>query len=256
MSKFIDELNRVLASPQPMGFRVRPASEKPKIQLIASLVPGDIENLAKYVAGANAGLVRLSKSTSGAKAFEKVSQAVSSIPWGGWLIEGGQEEIKQVAEVGWDFVVFPAANTPLAILQSEEVGKILEVDISTSEGLLRAVNELPVDAVLTGGEQEGQYSLTWHHLMFFRRFADLLTIPLLVVIPSNVTTTELQALWEAGVRGVVVNVAAQQPMGRIQELHQAIDKLAFPPPRKRKRTEALLPYISGESEVEAEEEEE
>ena len=258
MSRFIDELNRVSeAVLQPIGFRTaQPVSDKPKMQLIASLAQANIEDLARYVAGANAGLLRIPKLSSGAKALQKVSQAVSHIPWGGRLGDSGHEAIKQIVKAGWDFVVFPAANTSLAILQIDEVGKILEVEVSLSEGLLRAVNELPVDAVLIAGEQEREYFLTWHHLMLFRHFADLLSKPLLVSIPSNVTANELQALWEAGVNGVVIKVGVEQPTGRLQELRQAIDKLTFPPPHKRRKVEALLPHIGEETGIVTEEEEE
>jgi len=258
MSRFIDELNQVLqAVPQPIGFRAaQPVSEKPKMQLIASLAQANVEDLARYVTGANAGLLRIPKLSSGAKTLQKASQAVSHIPWGGWLGDSGQEGIKQIAKAGWDFVVFPAANTSLAILQIDEVGKILEVEVSLSEGLLRAVNELPVDAVLIAGEQKREYVLTWHHLMLFRRFADLLTKPLLVFIPSKVTANELQTLWEAGVNGVVVKVGVEQPAGRLQELRQTIDKLTLQSQHKWRKAEALLPHIGGETDIVTEEEEE
>jgi len=65
-------------------------------------------------------------------------------------------------------------------------------------------------------------------------------------VPSNATANELQALWEAGVDGVIVEVGAGQPAGRLREV---IDKLAFPSSRKRE-VETLLPYIGGEAEIE------
>jgi hypothetical protein len=159
-------------------------------------------------------------------------------------------------KVGCDFVVFPATNTPLAVLQNDEVGKILEVEASLNEGLLRAANELPIDAVLIVGEEREDYFLTWQHLMLFQRFADLLTKPLLVSIPSKVTAGELQALWEAGVDSVVVEVGAGQPQDRLKELRQIIDKLAFPSPRRREKVEALLPHIGREPDIATTEEEE
>ena len=60
MSRFIDKLNRVSEStPQPMGFRAdQPASEKPRILLIASLTQANIDGLADRVTGADAGLLR------------------------------------------------------------------------------------------------------------------------------------------------------------------------------------------------------
>ncbi len=258
MSKFIDKLNQVSrVVPQSIGFgRAQPVPEKPKILLIASLAGASIGGLADYVVGADAGLLPIPKLSSGAKTLKEMSQAVPDIPWGGWLRNIDQGEIKQMAKAGCDFVVFPATNTPLALLQNDEIGKILEVESSLSEGLLRAVNELPIDAVLIAGEQREGYFLTWHHLMLFQRFADLLTKPLLASIPSNVTANELQALWEAGVDGVIIEVGVGQPADRLKKLRQVIDKLAFPSPRKRKKVESLLPYIGSEASIVTEEDEE
>ena len=66
MSRFIDKLNRLSrAEPQPIGFRTtQPTSPKPKIQLVASLAQESAESLADYVAGADAGLLRISKLSS------------------------------------------------------------------------------------------------------------------------------------------------------------------------------------------------
>ena len=258
MSRFIDRLNQASQTVlQPMGFgAAQPVSEKPKMLLIASLAKANVADLADYVAGADAALLPISKLGSGTKIFKEISQAISDIPWGGWLGDAGTGEIKQIGKAGCDFVVFPAAGTALALLQNDEVGKVLEVEASLSEGLLRTVNELPVDAVLITGEQEGEYFLTWHHLMLFQYLADLLTKPLLASIPSNVTDNELQALWAAGVVGVVVAVAVGRPAGGLKRLRQTIDNLSFPVQRQRGKAGALLPYVSGEASIAAEEEEE
>ncbi len=248
MSKFIDKLNRISrAEAQPIGFRAtQPTSPRPKIQLVASVAQESVESLADYVAGADAGLLRISKLSSGAKTLKKISQDHSDILWGGRLEGSGSGDIKQVLKAGCDFIVFPATATLLTVPENDEVGKILEVATSLNEGLLRAVNELPIDAVLIAGEEREGYFLTWQHLMLFRRFADLLTIPLLVPVPSNVTAGELQALWEAGVGGVVIEVTAGQPQDRFKELRQIIDGLAFPSPRQRGKAGISLPRISQE----------
>ena len=258
VSKLIDKLKQVSqAEPQPMGFRAaQGVSPKPKMLLVASLAQVDVSGVADYVAGADAGLLPVPKLSSGPKTIQKISQVVSGIPWGGWLRGVGGEGIKQMVKVGCDFVVFPAANTSLAMLQDDEVGKILQVEASLSDGLLRTIPGLPVDAVLIAGEQAKDYFLTWHHLMLFRRCASVLTKPLLVSIPSNVSANELQALWDAGVDGVVVTVGAGQPAGGLKGLRQAIDKLTFPASRKRGKTEALLPRIDREADVVSDEEEE
>jgi len=254
MSKFIGKLSRASQSGlQPMGFKAgQPVSQRPKMLLIASLAQVNVDSVADYVAGADAGLLPISKLSSGRETLRKIAQAVPDIPWGGWLRDISQREMKQMKRVGCDFVVFPAANTSLAILQNTKEGKILEVEASLSEGLLRTIDELPVDAVLIAGEEKEDYFLTWQHLMLFWRFANSLAKPLLVSVPSTVVASELQVLWEAGVDGVVVEAGA----GGLKELRQAIDKLTFPPLRRRRKAEALLPYISAEPGVATETEEE
>ncbi len=258
MSHFIDKLKKVSqAAPQSLGFRTtQPGSNKPGILLIASLTQIDVDSLAERAAGASAGLLRIAKLSSGAKALGKISQATPDIPWGGWLEGIAEKEAEQLTKAGFDFVVFPPASTSLAILKADKVGKILEVSTSFNKDLLPAVDELPIDAVLVTGEQEKEHFLTWQHLMFFQRCADLLTKPLLVSIPSNISTNELQVLWEAGVNGVMVRLESEQPTGRLQELRQAIDKLAFTATRKSKKPKPLLPYLGGKTNIAVEEEEE
>ncbi len=258
MSRFIDKLNQLSRGGlQPIGFRTRQiAPPKPKIQLVASLAQESAESLTGHVAMADAGLLRISKLSSGAEVLQKISQALPDIPWGVWLQGSGQGGIKQMTKAGYDFVVFPATDTPLAIIENAEVGKILEVEASLSEGLLRAINELPIDAVLITGEQREEQFLTWQHLMLFQRFADLLNKPLLASIPAKVTGGELQALWKAGVIGVVVEAGVKQPQDGLKELRQVIDKLVFPLPHRRETAGALLPRTGRESSTATTEEEE
>jgi hypothetical protein len=255
MSKFIDKLNQVSRGvPQPMGFRAERVAPKPKILLIASLTQGNVDRLADYVAGADAGLLPISNLSSGIKTLKEMRQIVPDIPWGGWLRDIGRGGIKQKAKIDCDFLVFPAANTSLAILQNDKVGRILEAEASLSEGLLKAAGELPVDAVLIAGEPAKDGFLTWRHLMTFQRFASLLAKPLLVAVPSGVTANELQVLWGAGVDGVIIEVGGDQPVERLGELRRAVDKLTFPWRHKGGKREALLPYTSGERDIAAEEE--
>ena len=133
------------------------------------------------------------------------------------------------------------------MVKGDDIGQILEVETAINEGLLRAVNELPVDAVLITVEEKEESFLTWQHLMLFQRFTELLTKSLLVLVPSGITGGELQALWSAGISGVVVEVTGAQPKDRMTELRQIIDKLEFPSARVARKTEAILPQTGGES---------
>jgi hypothetical protein len=85
--------------------------------------------------------------------------------------------------------------------------------------------------------------------MFFRRCANILTKPLLAVVSPDVAASELGALCEAGVVGVVAG-------GKLDKLRQMIDKLPAPKAGKRRKAEPLLPRISSEVGTVSEEEEE
>jgi len=257
MSKLIDKLNQVArVEPQPMGFRTPQPKAKPKVLLIASLVQDDyVNNLADYLSGADAVLLPAAKSSQQAGKFQEIARSLSGIPWGCWLGDTGKKSTKSLMASGCDFVVLSASAT-LATPQEDKVGKVLQVESSISEGLLRAANELPIDAVLITDMEGEEDFLTWRHLMLFQRFADLLTKPLLASIPSNVTADELQLLFPTGVDGVVVEVGVGHPAGKLGELRRMIDKLTFPSPHKQRKVEALLPHISEKTSPVTEEEEE
>lgn len=257
MSRFIDKLKQSSqAVPPPMGFRATQSVSKPRMLLVASLPQASIDSPADLVAGADAGLLPMAKTDSVIKTLEETVQAVPDIPWGSWLDSTSRGVIKQVEKAGGDFLLFPAAKMSLAILEAEKVGKILAVEASLDEGLLRAINKLPADAVFVTSHQKGGYCLTWHHLMIFKRLADLLTKPLLVPVPSNVATNELQVLWEAGVDGVVVEATPGKPAGGFKKLRQMIDSLTLPSKRKRMKARALLPQVREEASPIIDEEEE
>jgi hypothetical protein len=232
MSKFIDKLKQLSqAELKPMGFKTAAkAPPKPRMLLVAALAEANIEGLADYTSGADAGMVIV----------PKTPPAKSAIPWGGWLKDSGGK----LAGAGFDFFVFPA-ETPLATLQDSKAGKILEVGTSLSEGLIKTTDDLPVDGVLIAGEKGKGKSLSWRRLMLCRRCAELVSKPLLASVPATIGASELEALWAAGIVGVVVETP---PKGRTAELRQTIDKLDFPPPSKQKKIEPLLPRIAEEEE--------
>ncbi|MBI2851875.1 MAG: hypothetical protein HYX84_02050 [Chloroflexi bacterium] len=247
MSKFIDKLKHLSGgAPEPMGFRPRqPAPPKPKMQLAASVAPESVGSLAGLVGVADALILALPADG----ALDKVPQRALDIPWGGWLKEAGVG-VPDLAGKGCDFIVFPV-HAPVEVIQGSQLGKILAVDASLGDGLLRVVNDLPVDAVFMTATA-GDDSLTWERLLLLQRFGNLLTKPLLAPISANVTSSELQALWEAGIDCVVIEAAATE---KLKNVRQTIDSMSFPLPRRREKAGALIPRINHEPHHVAEEEE-
>jgi hypothetical protein len=253
VSEFIDRLKQTSGVvTQPMGFgRGKKTSPEPKILLVASLVKAATGNPAELAAGADAGLLSISGAAGDAKALRQCAAAVPAIPWGGWLKSSPRRKGQPGKDSGGDFIVFPA-KTPLGALEDTKAGKILELEATLDGGLLRAVSELPVDGVLVSTKGEDGLSLTWQNLMLFQRISQLLTKPLLATVPPGVTAAELSRLWQAGVDGVVLEVAGEG----LGKLRAAVDKLIFPSRTRRGGVGVLLPKISGESVPEEDEEEE
>ncbi len=256
MSQLIDTLTRSSPSTrQPFGFGQRkvPAA-KPKLALIASLPPAKVTKLAGYVEGADAALWHISPDTD-TNALRKASKSVPDFIWGWWTSSAGRDELKKLLEPGDDFVVFPA-DAPVVKAPDEKTALILQIDPSTSEVSLRAINALPLDAVLAPSE-EGSPAVTWRQLMFLQRLAALLAKPVLAIIPPDVTAAELQSLCDTGINGVVVPVDTGASAGKMKELRQMVDGLTYTRARQRGQAEALLPGIKpGASQVSADEEDE
>lgn len=213
MSKFIDRLKQVFQSaPQQLGFRAaNNVSSRPRIQLVVNLY-GSARTLAKHLTVADA--LCLSGSQHGN----------SEIVWGVRLDKGVLEEANQAKEAGADFVILPASGTVLP--PAQEIGKILQVESSITDVLLRTLNELPLDAVLLE-EKESESGLTWQRLMLIHRFVSILSKPVLISIPLSTKADELQLIWEAGMSGVVVEVSSESDAAELKNLRQVIDGLSF-----------------------------
>ncbi|MFC2022616.1 hypothetical protein ACFLTL_00420 [Chloroflexota bacterium] len=250
MSKFLESLGQASsAATPPMGFRVG-AGAQPKqgMLLVAAVADGD--EVTELVAGADAGLVVVTGSRG--EVFQNALNAAPDIPWGAWVTSGGNE-IDRIPE-GYDFAVFPDC-TAMVGFQGEVEGKVLAVKALLGEGLLRAVDRLPVEAVLMDYSHPEGGVLTWHHLMQVQRSTGLLSKPLLVAVGAGVVAAELQALWAAGVSAVVVEVGKGQT-GIINELRRTIESLPPLPQRKQGRLGAIVPMIGGRRSEAAEPEEE
>lgn len=236
MSKLIDKLLKVSQpQPQAMGFKAVKAEPRPKIQLIANLSTADVKELpAADAVILNAPESRNMKST--------------------WGVRGAKdrlEEIDQLIKSGADFAILSTNGEVLPA--DRKIGKVLEIEGSITDILLRTVAELPVDAVFLSN---GELVVTYKRLMLIQRFASLVNKPLLVEVPPDIRETHLQLIWETGVSGVVVTVDAEQAEAVTKNLRKVIDKLSYPSRRKRDKSVVTLPHVVPPAEESDEGEEE
>lgn len=250
-SKLVEKLER-LSRPgtQPLGFRTAAADKSPAMLLIARL--STLDNNAMTTVGktkVDAILLPADRSNSQLKAASQVSK--TALPWGASLAAGTAEEVKLLQEKGCDFIVFPAAKTAAAVTQQQDIGKIIQVEPSLLEGILRTINQLQVDCILL---PEAELPLTVQHLMSYYHLAGLLRKPLLAELTSAPAREDLKALWEAGVNGLVIKYSPGQPPTTLEELKKEIDSLPSRHDRKKGGGAILPQVVSGSTATEEEEE--
>ena len=135
---------------------------------------------------------------------------------------------------GCDFVVFsPTAR--ITDLPDEKTGKIVQVDSSMDDGLLRAINDMPADAVLVTDTLDSNETLTLHQL--------LMVVAPTVPVPASITQAELKALQDAEIDGVMAEMDGES----LKNLRKTVSKLPPRSAKKRDKGGVLLPRTGGES---------
>ena len=76
--------------------------------------------------------------------------------------------------------------------------------------------------------------------MQFRRFSGLVSKPVLVFIPLEVSSAELQLIWEMGISGVVASVKTASDVNLLNNVREMINGLQHPSPKKKER---LIPFL-------------
>jgi len=233
MSKLVKKLRQINESAaQPLGFKRTSVLPSQQMLLIMALPQKDsVAWLAK--AEVDAILIHSPDLEQGVQTLRQVANSVGDIPCGLWPEAMTEEGMKQLKEAGGDFLIFEASTAPAILLQEEELGKVLKVNLPQDESLISAINELPMEVVLLEVKGKGEV-LTISDLMYCQWLADLVDKPLLVATHQELTDKEIQSLWEAGVDGVVVEIEEKQLQERLTRLSQALKAL---PPRRKRRGE-------------------
>ena len=257
MSRLIDRLNKAnRTSSAPLGFRTaRAGAAAPKLLLVASIRLGNTGKPGDYLKGADAVLLHPAGSRLSAKTVDTAISSLGDIPVGILLDDVSAADTAPLMKSGCDFVVFTANSPVQAMPQDEAIGKILRIEPSLEDSLIRVINSLPVDAILTTELYKPGNIMDWHHLISLRRLDLMLTKPLLIEVPAEIAASELQAIWEADVKGLVIEADASRP-DIFQKISHDISQLPPRAARKPGKAEVLLPSTGGFQETGTPDEEE
>jgi len=245
MSKLVEKLKQASErEAQPLGFGTKASVKKPQMVLMASLTKDDIKMATSAVeGGADALLVALHSVAEEANELDQILQLAADVPCGVWSEAPTAEEMKQVREMGCDFVLFDGAKTPSGLLREEELGRVIKVEHSLADSLVRTIDRLPIDALFIDCRVEEKLPLSVYQLMAYHRLAALTRKPLLVVAPSLMSDLDVETLWEVGIVGILLKAEAGPIEDRLSVLRQAIDKLPSSRKRPRPGEDAVLPHL-------------
>jgi hypothetical protein len=253
MSKFVDKLQSLSkSSSTPIGFHPSASESKSPAMLLIAGLSGTKVKEAKIVADVNADAGLILSEGSSARIVKQMVAAVDDIPLGIFVKGMSEEKINELASLGCDFVVFDI-KIPAAVLNKEEVGKILMIEPSLDQGFVRAINSLEVDGVFISNRGEDSF-VAVEHLLVCQRFVELLEKPVITTLPSLVAKAELTGLWQAGVDGVVV--PSTQSVEALTELKKMIGGLSREARGRRAKADVKLPHYGGLVASEEDEEQE
>jgi len=239
MSKLIEKLKKLAqGTPAPMGFRTSKEEESGGKILLLGRLKADGAITAKIDTGADAVLIYTGKDEN-VEDIQKTAKALGDIPWGIYIEE--DVDMMALVKAGCDFIVFSPTVKVNDLPQNEKIGKVLEVESSMDDGLLRAVNDLPVDAVIVTDTLDNDECLTMHRLMVYRHLANFISKPLIAPVPENIGEAELKALLDAEIDGVMAEG------DNLKELKKTIGKLPTRSTKKRERGGVSLPRVGGET---------
>ena len=239
MSKFLDRMERItLAGPGGMGFGAVRTEKTPGLALIG-LVSGSyakgLATVSKLALDA-----ALLAGIDNATGLKKIEKSLPSMPWGVKTSVLTEESAREFRDGGCDLLAFSLENTAASALATDDAARILYIDANIEERELRAISALPVDAlILPMKEISGPWELA--SLASVASISRRVDKYILVEVSSAPSASGLEALRNAGVHGLVLDVAAVGA-DDLEKLKSATLEMPRRGSKGRSRASAIVPF--------------
>ena len=188
---------------------------------------------------------------------KELASKLNDVPWGIKVGELTAEQATQYRDKECDFLAFGPGGTQLSALEDGDTAYVLCIEPDMDERYLRAIEDLPVDAVLLP-LKSAELPLTVEHLMTIGSVRSAFSKYLLLELSGAPTAAELEALRDIGVDGLVVD-ATSLTRKELAALKERLMALSRRQRTKSKKPNVTLPHSAysppGESSPEEEEDE-
>jgi hypothetical protein len=236
MGDLLDKFERASkGTVQPLGFGGAARREKVAPMLLVGVIDVGDDTQAKLAvdAGLDAVIVNGKKAAKQAD-LNKTIKATKKLAVGVWV-----DEASEKGWAGTDFQVFSSASTPIGFLGGENRTNVMQVVPELEDGLLKTIEHLPIDVFLVSLADAEK--LTVSQFMRLARVRGVTSRWLLAHLAKLPTQAELEQLREAGVAGIVVDLANQNAKGLKECLATLLELPHEVPERNKRRSVATLP---------------
>ncbi len=236
MSKLIQKLEQAInPPPRPLGFAA--SRDETKAPSMVTIVRSDAANSKLAEGGSDAfdsALFSLGNGTA-----DGLSKLKDEVVWGLQPSKVDPAEMESLKEAGCDYLVFGIEDTPGAVFNEEGIGKVLAVETTLEEQYMRVLEDTPADAIFITSEPEAE--VTVKGLMAYRSVIAYVTKTVLVRASLDTSESDLKALQNLGIAGLVLEVQSAADVKKASKLKEAIVAL---PPRQPDDREAPNTIIS------------
>ena len=208
MSRLTDLLDKTQTASPGIGFAAsRQAAAAPSIALIGRVAAAELtEDSSLSASPADALLVTLDASDSAA--IGRVKDALNDRLWGARVGSASADDANALKEAGCDFIVFDAEGTSAAVLNDDDMGKVIAVgfdDPEFDEDEAKAIRALDIDCALLT-PPDGLLPLTVQRLLGIQAMRATVRKRAILSAPSELGKAELETLRNAGISAIAVSL--------------------------------------------------
>lgn len=240
MSRLLQMLEKIgKGATTPLGFGAANRTQKVAPMLLVGFVQDSAKEGVSLLT--DAGIETVALDGVEVQSLGLPEEIIKKLTWGVAISKLDSSSSRNLMEKGADFFLFNAEKASVEALEDEddEVGYFLRIEPDVEDRVLRAIEELPVDGVVLGrGQLESPVTL--RHLMQIGAVRTMFSKYLLLEVPSSLSAKEVEALYNAGVDGLVINVAGATKK-QLKSLKEAAESLPAKQPPKGSRIVPVLP---------------
>jgi len=176
--------------------------------------------------------------------LEQIRKTMKNVIWGIQLGNLSNKEAERLEKMGCDFIVLKLDSPSSALVYDQKLGKIMEINPTIDDTLVRTINMLSIDAVIVTDETDTK-EITVERLMMYRRITAMVQKPVLLSLPVSLAKEHLDVLNDIGINGLLLDWSGKTTDKKISEIIKAISALPKSGKKKagKERPYAVLPNL-------------